>query len=208
MTEKIPFTVREATEADYPGVVSALTDAFEADPVMSQAMGGAHRAKKVKALFEHQISSTYGPKGNIDIAVAEDGFVLGAALWIDPQGQKGGFLDDLRSLPSYARALGFALPAAVVTEMKLLAMRPRFPHWYLYTIGVHTDARDHGVGGALLDFRTARLGEYPAYLEASTFRSAALYRKRGFVELGRYRSEAPAVGMWHPAPVSAIDSAL
>lgn len=199
------FTVRQAREADYPGVIEALTNAFKDDPVMSMAVGGKGRADLVSALFDFQICTTYGPKGIIDIAVTEDGKVLGAAIWISPEGQKGNLLADIKALPAYYRVLGRNLPKATVTELKLLAARPKFDHWYLYTIGVHEDARGQGVGSHLLDFRRTQLGEYPAYLEASTYQSAALYARHGFVELFKFKGGKPALGMLHPAPVSQID---
>lgn len=201
-------TVREATIDDIDGVVEALSDAFENDPVMSLAMGGAHQLEKVKKLFRFQIEKTYLPSGSVDIALTRDGKIVGAALWISPEGQKGSLLQDIRELPAYAKILGPSFLKGIYTELKLLSARPKFPHWYLYTIGVHEDARSQGVGSALLDFRRAKLGYYPAYLEASTFRSAALYRRHGFIELGNFKNGKPAIGMWHPAPESSIDRGL
>ncbi|MDY6051436.1 MAG: GNAT family N-acetyltransferase [Rothia sp. (in: high G+C Gram-positive bacteria)] len=198
------FTVREATEADYPGVIEALTNAFEYDPVMSKAMGGDGRTETLCGLFDFQIRTTYGPKGTIDIAVTEDGKVLGAALWLSPQAQKGNLLADLKALPDYYKVLGKGLIRAAFTEFRLLAKRPRFAHWYLYTIGVHEDARGHGIGSHLLDYRCERLEQVPAYLEASTYRSASLYARHGFVELFRFKSGKPALGMLHPAPVTQV----
>lgn len=201
---KYTYTVREASEADYPATVAALTDAFSQDPVMSKAMGGAGKADKISDLFTFQINSTYATRGTIDIAVTPEGKVLGAALWISPEGQVGSFTQDLKDLPRYLKILGKNAPAAVLTELRLLAARPKFKHWYLYTIGVHSDARSHGVGAALLEHRLAQLGEYPAYLEASTFRSAKLYAKHGFIELFPFKSGKPVLGMLHPAPVTQL----
>lgn len=202
------FEVHEAQDSEIEGAIEALSDAFQTDPVMSMAVGGLNKLSTVRRLFRFQIETTYKPRGKIDVAVDEEGTVLGAALWLNPEGQKGNFLGDVKALPRYFRILGLALPRGVITELKLLRARPKFKHWYLYTIGVHSDARSRGVGGALLDFRRQQLGESPAYLEASTFRSAALYRRHGFFELGTFKGGKPAVGMWHPAPSSSIDAAL
>lgn len=198
------FTVREATKADWPGVVEALTDAFTNDPVMVKAVGGKGKEHRVRALFDFQIRTTYGRKGTIDIAVTDDGKVLGAAMWLSPQAQKGGLLSDIISLPNYCKVLGSGIFQAATTELKLLAARPNFDHWYLYTIGVHGDARSHGIGSKLLDYRRTKLGNYPAYLEASTYRSASLYARHGFVELFPFKDGKPALGMLHPAPESRV----
>lgn len=208
MPENHDFTVREATEADYPGVIEALTNAFAHDPVMSKAMGGDGRIDTVRALFDFQIRTTYGPKGTIDIAVTPDGTVLGAALWLSPEAQKGNLIADLKALPDYYKVLGRGLLKATITEFRLLAARPKFEHWYLYTIGVHDTARGHGIGSHLLDFRRKQLGEHPAYLEASTYRSASLYARHGFIELFRFKGGKPALGMLHPAPTTQISKHL
>jgi ribosomal protein S18 acetylase RimI-like enzyme len=56
------------------------------------------------------------------------------------------------------------------------------------------------VGRALLEHRLAAI-DAPAYLEAATDRAAALYRRLGFVDLGRFSGRhMPALGMWRPAP--------
>lgn len=208
VTPRPILNVREAQDFEIEGAIEALAHAFQTDPVMSMAVGGEHKLETIRELFRFQIDTTYQKNGKIDVAVDETGKVLGAALWIDPEGQRGNFLTDLRSLPRYFKILGIALPQGVLTELRLLRARPQFKHWYLYTIGVHANARSQGVGAALLDFRRQQLGEYPAYLEASTFRSAALYRRHGFFELGTFKGGKPAVGMWHPAPSSSIDAAL
>ena len=59
-----------------------------------------------------------------------------------------------------------------------------------------------GIGSKLLDYGTARLEGYPAYLEASTYDSARLYERRGFLSLGPLGGifpKAHAVGMVYPA---------
>lgn len=202
------IVVREATPADIDGAIDALVDGFSKDPVMSGAMGGTMKTERIRKLFEFQIRTQFSKpdQGRVDVAIDENGRVLGAALWATPN-KSTSFLDELRHAPEYVRVLGSSLVSAALTEYKLLKARPVFKHWYLYTIGVHAEARGHGVGSALLDFRREQLGEYPAYLEASTYNSAALYKRHGFVEMGGYgKLSKAAIGMWHPAPVSTIDA--
>ena len=64
------------------------------------------------------------------------------------------------------------------------------------------ELRGRGIGSKLLDYGTARLEGYPAYLEASTYDSARLYERRGFLSLGPLGGifpKAHAVGMVYPA---------
>ncbi len=65
-------------------------------------------------------------------------------------------------------------------ELHLLKYRPAYKHWYLFNIGVLEEYRSRGIGSQLLDYGTERIGDYPAYLEASTYDSARLYERRGF----------------------------
>jgi len=60
--------------------------------------------------------------------------------------------------------------------------------------------KGRGVGRALLEHRLADI-DAPVYLEAATDRAASLYRRMGFLDLGRFSGRhMPAVGMWRPAP--------
>lgn len=205
MSEQI--IIRQATKADLPGAVEALVDAFKKDPVMSRALGGQMRIRRLRALFTFQIEHHFAQEeyGIIDVAVDDQGTVLGAALWESPE-RKNDLMKDLHSVRGYAKALKLGLARAALVEVGLLRARPVFTHWYLYCVGVHGSDRGKGVGGALLEYRCQQLGEYPAYLEASNYDAAALYRRHGFIEMGGFGKLSNAVlGMWRPSPVSAID---
>ena len=61
-------------------------------------------------------------------------------------------------------------------------VHPEEPHRYLFSIGVRSTARGRGLGGKLLATALAdtdAAGE-PAYLEATSPRSRALYARHGF----------------------------
>jgi RimJ/RimL family protein N-acetyltransferase len=62
----------------------------------------------------------------------------------------------------------------------------REPHYYIRTLGVATRFQGQGLGTVLLRPTLDRCDRdgVPAYLEASTERSAALYERLGFVHLG------------------------
>jgi GNAT superfamily N-acetyltransferase len=65
----------------------------------------------------------------------------------------------------------------------------REPHYYVRDIGVLPDMQGHGLGGALLGPTLERCDRegLPAYLEASSERSAALYERHGFQLTGELR---------------------
>ena len=86
-------------------------------------------------------------------------------------------------------------------ELHLLKYRPAHKRWYLFNIGVLEEYRGSGIDSQLLDYGTERIGDYPAYLETSTYDSARLYERRGFFSLGPLYgifSDAHAVDMVHP----------
>jgi GNAT superfamily N-acetyltransferase len=82
----------------------------------------------------------------------------------------------------FARAFGRRLPIATVLQALMELRHPRVPHYYVLVVGVVPELQGHGLGSELmrptLDHCDA-VG-LPAYLEASSERSAALYERLGF----------------------------
>jgi GNAT superfamily N-acetyltransferase len=66
------------------------------------------------------------------------------------------------------------------------ARYPTTPHHHLVCLAVHPDIQSRGVGSGLLDWYHRRLDQarLPAYLEASSRQSRALYLRHGYVDLG------------------------
>ncbi|MEU1524124.1 GNAT family N-acetyltransferase [Nocardia rhamnosiphila] len=91
--------------------------------------------------------------------------------------------------------------------MELLAQEHprRFPHSYLELIITVPEYRGRGAGAAILTERTRQFSaaRLPAYLEASTERSARLYTRQGFVRTGETHTlpeEGPTlIPMWFEA---------
>jgi RimJ/RimL family protein N-acetyltransferase len=81
------------------------------------------------------------------------------------------------------------LPRASRTQAFFERDHLQEPHYYIRYVGVATRFQGQGLGTALLRPTLDRCdGEgFPAYLEASTERSAALYERLGFVHLGELR---------------------
>jgi predicted N-acetyltransferase YhbS len=65
----------------------------------------------------------------------------------------------------------------------------RKPHYYVRDIGVHPTEQGKGLGGALMRPTLDRcdLQGLPAYIEASSVRSAALYERLGFEHIEELR---------------------
>lgn len=113
--------------------------------------------------------------------VTDDG--LGAALWLAP-----GVEPDPEPLMAYLEA---TLPpdrrGSILAGLESQgALHPHEPLWYLPFIGVLAEGRSRGIGGALLAHGLARADRdgVPAYLEATSRRSARLYLRFGFEPIG------------------------
>jgi ribosomal protein S18 acetylase RimI-like enzyme len=132
-----------------------------------------------------------------------------AAIWHRPGGDRSAVAHYLPQAWRFVRALGpWGLGRALRVARASAAHRPAGEHWYLQAVGVHPEARGLGVGTALLGHRLAAVdvAGAAAYLESSTRASTALYRRLGFVALGRvggFPAPGSPTAMWRPAVTSA-----
>ncbi|GAB2517986.1 Mycothiol acetyltransferase [Corynebacterium atrinae] len=198
------ITVRPAFDSELPTVAALLSEAFATDPAAHRIVGVRPREQTRTALedlLEPLIRLYYFPDGEVDVAVAADGEVVGAALW-DRPGSSLGLRAQLAMAPSVVGVLGRRLAKTAIQSFRVQAYHPKFPHWYLFMIGARPEAQGAGVGSALLRHGLDRAGDEAAYLEASTPESAALYQRMGFVPLGLTPLPAddddPELAMWRP----------
>jgi len=200
--------VTAAAPAHVEEAVRLLAATFRDDAVMGDVVGGrpSDRERRLAHVFRTIVRKGLRD-GVVDLARAEDdATILGVAVWDAPGRTRTGLVDLLRDVPSYLRAFGLSgLREALRLQRALDAAHPREPHWFLAAIGVHAAGRGQGVGSALIASRLAAVDAArppaPAYLEASTDRSAALYARHGFRVAGRvggFSSAAP-VPMWRAA---------
>jgi ribosomal protein S18 acetylase RimI-like enzyme len=128
----------------------------------------------------------------------------GAAVWIPsetlvPQS----LIEELRALPLLLATTGLGRFG------RLLALRAAMdkhhpmdrPHTYLWFIGVTPKAQGLGIGSRLLKAGLDQLDSAgrPAFLETSTERNVALYRRHGFEIIADYKPtpDGPQTyGMW------------
>lgn len=183
-----------------------LAGALREDAMMSAFVGGAldEREERLTHLYREFVRSGLR-HGAVDVARAEGSpAILGVAVWSAPGHPGGGLSNQLRGLGSYLRAFGLRrLFSSRALDKALHAARPSEPHWYLAVIGVSAQGRGHGVGSALLESRLSTIDQSgaaaPAYLEASTERSAALYARFGFTPMGivpGFPQKVEPVAMW------------
>ncbi|WP_162872881.1 GNAT family N-acetyltransferase [Austwickia chelonae] len=197
--------VRTASVPEYPAVAMLLGQVFRDDPTLGAVVRDAQDpASRLARMFTVQIGEIFAPSGAVDVLPDAEGGLAGAALWAEPGAWHRSRWAELRGMPALARALGRSFPASVRSERACLDRHPTFPHWYLYVVGSATRSRGRGVGSALLRHGLARAEAQgvPVYLEATTPRSARLYQRWDFVELGPVPNplgDQDAVGMWRPS---------
>jgi ribosomal protein S18 acetylase RimI-like enzyme len=75
---------------------------------------------------------------------------------------------------------------------------PPEPHFYIRTVGVRTALQGQGVGSMLMQptLERADSAGLPAYIEASTERSAALYQRLGFRHMGVFELPDGGPPVW------------
>jgi ribosomal protein S18 acetylase RimI-like enzyme len=186
------------SETDVPRLSQALARAFHNDPVMSWIYpDGSRRLQRLErgfALYLRKISLRH------DACYAIDG-LLGGALWMPPGTWRLDVLEQLWLLPAIARVAGRNLPRLFRIVDAMESKHPDDPHYYLAAIGIEPEWQGRGFGSALLRPVLERCdGEgLPAYLEASTWRSRALYERNDFelVQELNFAEDAPPLWlMW------------
>lgn len=170
-----PLRLRKAAEADIHELAGALADAFYEDPIFGWLMPEQNRRlARLRRFFAIELRHVALERGR---AWTTDGLV-GAAITTPP----GAW----RMPPWAALAQGATFGVRVARAGRLLAAverrHLREPHYYFAAIGVRRGLQGKGLGSALMRPTLERCDRegLPAYLEASSARSAALYERHGF----------------------------
>jgi len=174
-------TSRHATPADAGDLTDTLVEAFLADPFWLHFMpdperAGFAREPAVRDAMSAEVDS-YLTHGHTHIVAGQ-----AAALWTPPGVRSN---DDALGEAFGRHVAPELLEAAVPLFIEMEEHRPAEPHFYLHLIGARDRARGQGLGSLLLERVTSICDAegHPAYLEASTPRSAALYARHGFMEV-------------------------
>ncbi|MGW0332629.1 GNAT family N-acetyltransferase [Streptomyces sp. NPDC003011] len=184
--------IRTAGEGDRDLVVRLLDEAFQDDPVSGWVFPGDAYRRSTHHRLMAAFTDIVLAEGRIDLA--EDGSAC--ALWLSV------------SADEHADEEGPALVReAVDPENERVELIGRLTadvhpseraHAYLWMIGVSPGRQGEGLGTALITSvldRCDREG-LPAYLEASSARSRALYERLGFTRVDRPLDLPDGPRMW------------
>ena len=159
--------------------MATMTMAFSNDPVTRWVLRDAHQYLTYWPQFVKAFGGGAFANGTAD-ATDDHG---GVALWLPPEVEA-----DEETMGALTAE---AVPPAEQDEVfaflgQMGEFHPTERHWYLPLIGVDVTRQGMGYGSALLRHACERCDRdrLPAYLEATTPRSKALYERHGFEELG------------------------
>jgi ribosomal protein S18 acetylase RimI-like enzyme len=173
--------VRRADLADAAALAAVLAAAFDEDPVSAWLFPNAADRRQRQPGFLRLFVNHTIPWGEVHTTVDLDA----AALWL-PVDPDTGILSHGESAGAFQEVLGPNYRRYIVLDRQAQAVHPTTrPHAFLPFIGVHPTRQGHGIGSALLTHKLTELDDagIPAYLEASSFRSRALYERLGFRRL-------------------------
>ena len=189
-------TVRKATAEDVPRLADALARAFHDDPGWSHLLPDpSDRTTRLRLFFETELRGITVPMG---LVWTTDGLV-GAAAWTPPDAWRVPVSATLREVPPMIRVFKSRLPLALRSRLRMESRHPRSPsHWYLAVMGVAPEWQGRGLGTALMrpGLEALDAARLPAYLEASTPRSRALYQRNGFVVTGEFNLPGAGPPLW------------
>jgi GNAT superfamily N-acetyltransferase len=190
-----PARLRKATEADARELALSLADAFCEDPVFGWLMPDERsRQGRLRRFFAIELRHVGLERGR-----AWTEHELGGASITTPPGA-------WRMPPWAALAQGATFGRRLARAGRLLTAverrHPREAHYYFAAIGVRRGLQGRGLGSTLMGPTLERCDRegLPAYLEASSERSAALYARLGFrlIEELRVGSSPPLRLMLRP----------
>src|SRR5947209_6747763 len=154
--------------------------AFFDDPVMAWLLPDtSSRHERLRRYFLLEMRLVMREHGRVWIADHRDG----SAITAPPSHWRLPWALALRHGIGFTRAFGTRLPLAAALLQLMERRHLREPHYYFPYIGVAPAAQGRGLGSQLMMPTLERCDELglAAYLEATSPRNAALYRRLGFV---------------------------
>jgi ribosomal protein S18 acetylase RimI-like enzyme len=186
VTVETQLPSRQAATDEEAGLAGTLAAAFAEDPVLGWLLPDVRtRDEQLRRFFAIELRHMGFARG----AVWTCEGLHGAAICMPPGVWQLPPRVALRRAPAFVGAFGRRLPLAAALQAALELRHERRPHWYILAVGVRPDHRGRGLGTALLSPTLARCDRdgLPAYLEASSERSVALYERLGFEHVRELR---------------------
>lgn len=186
MSVELQVSCRRAVADEEAGLARTFAAAFAEDPVLGWLLPEERtRAERLRRFFTIELRHMAFARGTV---WTSDG-LPGAAMCMPPGAWQLPPRVALAQAPAFGRAFGRRLPIATALQAAMELRHERRAHWYVLAVGVRPEHQGRGLGTALLSPTLARCDRerLPAYLEASSERSAALYERLGFEHVRELR---------------------
>lgn len=180
--------LRKASPGDVHRLKTTLAEAFYDDPIFGWLMPDDQgRIARLSRFFAIQLRHVALPHG----CTWTSGDLAGASLALPP----GKWRTPPRAVLAHSSTFfGRHQARAVRLLLAIEAKHLREPHYYFADVGVRPQSQGKGLGSALMRPTLDRCDDegVPAYLEASSERSRALYERLGFAVTRELRvSDSP-----------------
>jgi GNAT superfamily N-acetyltransferase len=174
-------TVAALSGRDGAGVAGAILGrAFLEDPVWGWMLRGSDRERRLVSAFTAFAGTASRTRG---AALLVSEAHTAAALWLPPHAWRPSLLEQVRTAPGLARAVGAGgVLRGLRLQTRMTRHHPREPHWYLEALGAVPEARGTGVGASVVQPVLDHCDDQRllAYLESSNPRNWSFYERLGF----------------------------
>ncbi|MDT0481570.1 MULTISPECIES: GNAT family N-acetyltransferase [Streptomyces] len=187
--------IRTAGADDRELVARLLDSAFQDDPVSGWIFPGEEERRTIHPRLMTAFVDIVLAEGRVD--VAEDG--AACALWLPVSAENADGHDDEDGFAQLREALDPDNERIELIGRLTADVHPSGrAHEYLWMIGVAPERQGEGLGTALIGAVLERCDRetLPAYLEASSARSRALYERLGFELVERPLDLPDGPQMW------------
>ena len=176
--------IRTAESNDTGQCLDCLTLAFGSDPPCRWIWPDPQQYLKAFPRFAQAFGG-----GAIEVGTAHiHGGHSGVALWLPPDTPP----DEEAVIGVFEETVDEKKKEALFSMFEQMGTyHPTGPHWHLPLIGVDPASQGQGLGSALLSHALTQCDrdKLPAYLEATSPRNVALYKRHGFEILGTIQVE-------------------
>jgi RimJ/RimL family protein N-acetyltransferase len=186
MTVEEQVSCRLAVVDEEDALALTFAAAFADDPVLGWLLPDDRvREERLRRFFTIELRHMAFARGTVWTC---DG-LHGGAMCMPPGAWQLPPRVALAQAPEFGRAFGRRLPIATALQGLMELRHERRAHWYILAVGVRPQHQGQGLGTALISPTLARCDRegLPAYLEASSERSAALSERLGFEHVRELR---------------------
>ncbi|WP_428482111.1 GNAT family N-acetyltransferase [Pyruvatibacter mobilis] len=169
--------IHRAGPGDDKRVGRIIGEAFADDPISLWIL---QKPALITRMMTRLARAAYIPAGFSEFLDNEQG----ATMWMPPGGSKAmSFGEQLGAMKDMLlTGVPGALSRSTAFEKALKPVKPKEPHFYLFTIGVVPEGQGKGLGGALLRSGLEQVdrASMPAFLESSKPENIPIYQRYGF----------------------------